>query len=266
MPDFSQCACPIFIEEKGVPTLIATATLLKIQNAHFFLTASHVFQKYGDKPFYFCRNRGMCQLSGLGGMTRASTGNDLCDCAFIALDDRLASYIAELYAFLPIEYADVNSCTSWNGAYEFSGFPWRKSKVNKQSGCINLALYGLRTCRVNDRLYHTFGISPLTHIAVEFDPQKMTNDTKMTVTASHPEGMSGGPVWSFLKIGNDNDGCEQITKRLAGIATTYKRDHRCLVAARISAILERIRIKFPALSPSIPTNPELVIISNSDFK
>ena len=100
----------------------------------------------------------------------------------------------------------------------------------------------------------------MTHIVVESDLKKMTQAGERR-TAPDPEGMSGGPVWSYSQIGTDRDGKEELSMRLAGIAISYKRDRRCLVGIRINILLERIRIKFPELSPAIPANPKLLIVN-----
>lgn len=107
------------------------------------------------------------------------------------------------------------------------------------------------------------GLSPLKHIAVEFDLKHAIDINGRDVTAPHPAGMSGGAVWCFVPV--DLDGQQMLTRRLVGIAIEYISGRRVLVGVRINAALECIRKMFPGLSPSIPTNPNLAIFCNGHF-
>jgi Trypsin-like peptidase domain len=242
MPRFEQCMCPLWILERGVPELIGTGTLLKIEAHTFLITAAHVIDSAWNQPLLIGGLTGLKQIGGHGKSTQPASGlrkDDRNDTAVIVLDQETTSHVETAYAPLPIQYADVNDFFLPQKPYAFFGFPWRKG--GKKS-------FGFQAMSVSESDYISLGLSILQHIVVEFDLKHAieSNDRhRRELVAPNPQGMSGGPVWSFVSV--DSDGQQILTRRLAGIAIEYISDRKMLVGIRINVALECARMMFPSL-------------------
>ncbi|HEV2319122.1 MAG TPA: hypothetical protein VGV18_05190, partial [Verrucomicrobiae bacterium] len=193
-----------------------------------------------------------------GKLTRPASGlrnDDRDDTSVIALDQETACHVETAYKPLPIECADVNDLFVPQKLYAFFGFPWRRE--GKKS-------YGFQALAVAEADYISAGLSPQKHIVVEFDlNHALDNSNGRELVAPNPQGMSGGPVWSFVAA--ESNGQQALTRRLVGIAIEYISDRKMLVGVRINAALECIRAMFPRLSASIPVNPDLTIVCRGHF-
>ena len=250
--------CPLWILERGVPDLIGTGTLLEIEKQSFLITAAHVIDSAGNQPLLVYGSMGLRQIGGHGKITRPASDlrkDDRDDTSVVALDQETIDHLETAYKPLPIQHADANDLFLPQKPYAFFGFPWRKD--SKKS-------YGFQAMSVAETDYISSGLSPQKHIAVEFDlKHAIDNNDGRELVAPNPQGMSGGPVWSFVSV--DLDGQQMLTRRLVGIAIEYISDRKMLVGVRINAALECIRMMFPSLSASIPANPDLTIICKGHF-
>lgn len=170
----------------------------------------------------------------------------------------------EVHAPLPIQYADANNSDLSGRPYEFFGYPWRKVHSEKLGGILEPRLYNFRSVSISKTDYTFLGITPQTHIAVKFDLKQVTDENGRIVAAPNPQGMSGGPVWSFAQT--DLGGHQMWTPRLVGVAIEFISNKQTLIGVRINAALECIRRISPSLSAYIPTNPSLAIISRDNHE
>src|ERR1035441_5967034 len=257
MPEFYQGVCPLWVLERGKPDLIGSSTLLLVEQARFLITAAHVIDAAMSRALLVGNPRGFRQIGGSGKLTKLPISGlrsaDQDDTAVIALDEDTASFIEEANAPLPIQYTDGNNSSSPGKLYEFFGCPWRKVDSAKPR-IFGPNIYKFKSGSVAKADYDSLGLSPHKHIAVELHLKKVTDGQGRAVTAPCPEGMSGGPVWSFIPI--NRDGQQMWTRRLAGITIEYRSKTQTLIGVRINAALECIRIMIPSLSPSIPATPK----------
>jgi len=261
MPQFDQCVCPLWILVRGKPDLIGSSTILKVQQTRFLITAAHVIDRSMNQALLVGSPTGFRQIGGCGKLTLPGSDSrqaDRNDIAVIALDEETASFIEAAYASLPIHCVDANDSFSPGKPYEFYGCPWRKVGSGKSRRVFEPSIYKFKSRSVAETDYAPLGLSSHKHIAVEFDLKRVVDGNGRAVVAPDPEGMSGGPVWSFVPA--DSDGQKMWTRRLAGITIEYISKKRTLVGVRINAPLECIRVMFPTLSPSIPANPNLTVI------
>lgn len=261
MPEFYQCVCPLWFDKQGKPDLVGSSTLIKVEQTRFLITAAHVIDSAMNNAMLVGSAKGFTQIGGRGKLTLASSGSrssDRDDTSVIALDENTASFIEAAFVPLPIRYADVNDSFQHGKHYEFFGYPWRKVHAGGAGRILEPTLYKFKSGSIGENDYASLGLTTHKHIAVEFDLKQVTDETGRTVAAPNPEGMSGGPVWSFVPV--QLDGQKMWSRRLAGIAIEYRSTTRTLIGVRINAALECIRMMFPNLSSSIPRNPKLAII------
>jgi hypothetical protein len=252
MPQFNQCVCPLWISDQGGSELIGSGTLLKIEQATFLITAAHVIDSAENQPLLVGDLNQTKPIGGHGKQTRPASGSrhdDRNDTAVIALDEETTEFLEARYQPLPVWYVDAIDSLLPQKPYAFFGFPWRKA--GKKS-------YGFQANSVSEADYISIGLSPQKHIAVEFNLKHADDEDGRDVVAPNPQGMSGGPIWNFATV--NLDGQQVMTRKLVGIAIEYVPGRRLLVGVRINAALECIRMMSPNLSPSIPTNPDLVVI------
>ena len=185
-----------------------------------------------------------------------SRDNDRTDTAFLALDSGTAKVMAETYAFLPIDYAEVNDPGTPLTSYSVFGCPWRKVELDQRT--FHSTLYEFKLTSVAHGIYDSSRIAKSSHIALGFDKKKMMDGTGRRVTAPNPEGMSGSPLWKLIQV--DDSGRKRWTRRLSGIVIEHRSDKRLLVGVRVCAALAGIRMRFPELSPFIPFNSSVELI------
>ncbi|MDB6130024.1 MAG: hypothetical protein JWM04_1131, partial [Verrucomicrobiales bacterium] len=235
------------------------SVLIAIGSHRFLITAAHVLDGARGNPVYIGLQRGYIEISGVGKNTAASHGNrndDRVDVAFISLDTVFADAAAENYAFLPIQFVDVQDNGADGTPYVVNGCP--SKKVKREGRTFYPSTYELKiTGRTHDD-YDGFGISPFTHIAMEFDRSKMTDGHGRRVHSPKLSGVSGGPVWKFIQT-KTADGQAAFTRRLVGITIEHYESRRTLVGTRIAAALAMIRTGFPDIAHIIPESPTLDI-------
>jgi hypothetical protein len=266
MPRFDQCVCSLWILERGVPNLIGSGTLIKIEQVAFLITAAHIIDDALGQPLLLRNSIGLKQISGCGKLTRPTSGSrqdDRDDIAIMALEEDTTAFVETAYKPLPINFADAKDSLLPEKPYAFFGFPWSKGDFRQKGKIIEPPIYKFQAISVAETDYDSLGLSPLKHIAIEFDLKHAIDVNGRDVMAPKPAGMSGGAVWSFTPV--DLDGQQMLTRRLVGIAIEYISNRRVLVGVRINAAFECIRIMFPSLSASIPTRPDLTIICNGHF-
>jgi hypothetical protein len=266
MPAFDQCVCPLWVLERGKPDLIGSGTLLRVEQTKFLITAAHVIDCALNQALLVGNSSGFRQIGGFGKLTLPVSGSrqaDRNDTAVIELDEDTASFIEDAKALLPIRCADANDSFSPGKPYAFFGYPWRKVRSVKSRTLFESRIYKFQSGSVAEIDYASLGLCPHKHIAVEFDLKRVVDGNGRAIVAPNPEGMSGGPVWSFIPV--DLDGQKMWTRRLVGIAIEYRLKTRTFIGVRINAALECIRMTFPNLSPCIPANPELAVICRDHF-
>jgi hypothetical protein len=112
-------------------------------------------------------------------------------------------------------------------------------------------IYDLKLAGRRPEDYASLGLSPKTHIAMEFDHKKMINGLGNRVESPKLNGVSGGPVWSALRVDHPS-GKPALMKLLAGIVIEHRKAKRTLVATRVAGVLDGIAHTFPELAQFIP--------------
>jgi len=234
--------------------------LIRIGDRRFLLTAAHVLDKAHDGPLHFGLPIGYVEVSGVSKITAVPSAGreaDHVDLAFVAIDEHVAKLLADSFAFLPITYIDVMDEGKEGTPYIVNGCPWKK--VRKDGRTFRPNIYELKLTGRKHQEYPSMELARETHIAMEFDPKKMTNGLDRRVEAPKLNGVSGGPVWKAVRVDEQNKK-PVLTKRLAGIVIEHRKERRTLVATRVAGVLAGIAHPFPHLAQAIPQNPKMEIM------
>jgi hypothetical protein len=260
MPEFCQTICPLWFRVPKGYELEGSGVLLEICRRRFLLTAAHVIDKARDGPLHIGLPKGYVKMAGVSKVTTAPHGDrqaDHVDLAFVAIDDDVANEVSASFAFLPVVHVDVLDEGTEGTLYVVNGCPWKK--VLKDGRTFRPNLYELKLAGRRPQDYPPLGLSPETHIAMEFDHKKMINGLGRRVESPKLNGVSGGPVWRALRVDHPS-GKPALTKRLSGIVIEHRKEKRTLVATRVAGVLAGIAHTFPELAQFIPHNPKMEIV------
>jgi hypothetical protein len=155
--------------------------------------------------------------------------------------------------FIQMTNVEVNLSCQLRDQYEFTGYPWRKEKLDHIRKQTIPGFMSIMSESVSEKMFQQLGLSVHSHVVIDFHRNKMESEG-LRVTAPKPAGMSGGAVW---KRCSDSD-----TRKLVAIAIEYRND--CLIGSRISMVLECIRAHFPQLSQYIPESNDIELLTTNN--
>lgn len=259
MANIRETVCPIWIRCSKGYDLIGSSVLCSVGGRMFLISAAHVLDWGKDGDLFIGLPNGYLKITDPANVTDAPDGcreDDRIDIGFICLSEHAAALLRPTYAALPMSWVSVEDISTAGQAYRVFGCPDRK--VDKDGRIFHPALYDFGLVSHPPKKYEELGVSPLTHIALEFDVQRMVDGSSRRVTAPHPRGISGGPVWKV--INTEFEGRSTTTFRLAGITIEFSGAERTLLATRIIAPLEGVRAAHPSLPENIPQNPALIVV------
>ena len=247
---------PIFRPAEGVGwEQFGTAIFISIGPIPFLLTAGHVlddainsmiFTKTGDQMLRIPVN----SFTSIGG--KGLRAKDKLDYGWLLLAKTTALQLGTNFSSYQISSQLFNDYSRPGNIYAFAGYP---SAVNHNSDAENKRLNALVLLGppLDKAKLDSFGLNPSLHIAGAYPNDASDRGAREAATilekAPHPEGMSGGSVWSMAMIGN------QIVKStLAGIIIEYRKVSQVhiLVASRIEFALAALAHEYPWLAFYIP--------------
>lgn len=243
---------PIYGEKSnGVPFLQGSAFLLRVQDAHFLVTAAHTLAAYPDSPLFV---RGAGKPVGLNGTFTHTRSEGVVDLAFARLDERMID-LANRFRPVTLSEIDVYDWPTPHRIFTFIGYPHSANKANIQTKTLEPLIqpYSSHQPLLLEE-YEQLGLNPCAAIAVHFDLSKAEEaETRRVVTPKRPTGISGGPVW---RMGNYLELYRQTNReKVVGLAVEFRRKPSLLIGARVGLVVEAIRSRFPELSNHLPWNP-----------
>lgn len=191
---------PVFrCGESSNPDHEGTGLLVAIDSKRYLVSAAHVFDQMENGVFLLLRGREDLPLTNTPIVTEAPHGNgrasDTLDLGFVRLTaDEVAALPSESFLALPHQVPQ-HSDTPKIG-YVLYGFRVRdqaldhKRRVYQTKGTRAL----LQAC--DESAYKKVGVSPGTHLLLEYDERKIRDSTSQGAPGS-PKGMSGGGAWAF---------------------------------------------------------------------
>jgi hypothetical protein len=248
----SNIVIPIYAEKDNkVLYLEASAFLLRIKDAVFLVTASHTLRAYANSPFWVPAGGKPFGLNALFSHTKIEGAVDL---AFARLDERMDPLLAE-YRILTLDDIDVEDWPEPNHIYTFIGYPSSMNKANLKTKTLQPTMqpYSSHKPLLLDE-YPIHDLNPCSAIAVYFDLSKAEREgTGEVVQPKSPVGISGGPVFRIGQFQELYEGTNREKVVGLGVGYEYKPDR--LVGARISLVIEGIRLRHSDLADALPTNP-----------
>lgn len=252
--EIRRCVCPLWLRQGKAPEAIGSATLLKIGENSFALTAAHVLEEFTDQPVLVGTQAGFLPLVG---EVNTSSPPDMTDNAFVRLNPEIANWLAAEYLFLSLDQVDVYDLPTAGFGYEFLGVPYRKvCRFNKR--LFRFPVYSYTSTSISNAGYQSLGISPFSHVVVDFVPRRVRNGAGRRITAPNPQGMSGGPVFSkpLITPGTSTN----VAKRLVALAIEHRKG--VLIGIRIGLVLELLRRTYPGLANIIPALPQHLVLKD----
>lgn len=249
--------CPIYsLAAKEARPIAGSATLLKIGEHHFLLSAAHVLKKIFNQHLYIPKGNALELFSPLtDGQLHSTKSNsldhndDTFDVAYIRIRPGAVEKFSQ-FEFLSITDLEVDDHPLKLKPYYITGYPDSKTKFLNGHKKLDERFYAYVRFLADKQIYSKTGLSPFTHIILDLDRKKSVGANLRVETAPHPRGMSGGGVWcqSIDAMTNKVKG----RPKLAGISVSYQKSPDVVIATKIPLILTMISKNIPNLTEIIP--------------
>lgn len=246
----SNIVIPIYAQKpNSVLYLEASAFLLRVEDAVFLVTASHTLLAYKHSPFWVPAGGKPIGLNAAFTHTKIDQAVDV---AFARLDERMDALVSE-YRILTLDDVDVNDWPEPHRFYTFLGYPSSANKANLRDKTLQPTMQPYSSHKpllLED--YASQKLNPCSAVAVFFDlSQAEREGTGEVVQPKSPVGISGGPVF---RVGHFRELYEKKNQeKVVGLGVIPKPD--MLIGARISLVVEGIRLRHPDLADALPENP-----------
>jgi hypothetical protein len=234
-----------FDTKRGIPKATGCGVLFEIENNYFVITAAHVLAEHSDTTYAVIGNDGV-YLGGLMFFVALSDDkkrkDDKIDLAFVRLDSSTAEIIKKQHSFLTIEDFKLGHRVHGDGQYLLFGYPATKTKskkVNHEDLIIAAPfIYDAKTHQ--NFKYEKFGFQEVSHIAINFTGEIITNVNKNSHLAPSMEGLSGSGLW-YLPAFPSPDVVNQ--RKLVGIVIERinELNNKVIVSTSIDLVTESLR-------------------------
>jgi hypothetical protein len=189
-----------FDTKKGTPKATGCGVLFQIDNNYFVITAAHVLAEHSDTTYAAIGNDGV-YLGGLMYFVALPSDKkrkeDKIDLAFVKLDSSTAEIIKKQHSFLTIGDLQLGHQVNSIGQYLLYGYPSTKTKTKKayQEDLIVAAPFLYYAKAHLNFKYEKFGFKQISHIAIHFSGEIITNVNNNSHLAPNMEGISGSGLW-----------------------------------------------------------------------
>jgi hypothetical protein len=246
-------SAPLFFEPTpGKLSFLASSVVLGVGQAHFLITAGHVFDEATGKALYAGGEAEVVQIGGKWVHSRVppkGRENDHIDLALLQLEDATVKRLGLKY--VPLNETDPAYLPDPRPAigtyYVCVGFPQGRQSTWVKDGMLSprqlcLALKPGPSPEMLGQPYNH-----IENLALEFDKKSAMQDGR-AITAPDPVGMSGGGVWACHGL----VGPAPARARLVGISTTWLRKKEAIVATRIGLCFDALAEHFPEIADELP--------------
>jgi hypothetical protein len=175
---------------------------------------------------------------------------DKIDLAFIEPSAGIIRHLADC-RFLTASEIDVDETSvpvpGFGSNYFVIGYPETRVDARPPWTKVTPNPFFYGTFPVSSSEYPLFGIQEYSHILLEYD--RDTNQTvEGTRTGPDPHGVSGGGLWKFSSLLNDDPDSD----RLVGVMIEYHEDANRMIATRIGLVVQAMRQLYPELEGVLP--------------
>ncbi|CAL1151169.1 unnamed protein product [Cladocopium goreaui] len=242
---------PIFCQEDDGPMKqVASAVLLALGDELFLLTAAHVVDEWqGGSHLLMPAADHIRSIGGDLGYTPLPPGGnreeDKVDIAYLRLDSAWKEMLHKDAKPLGKQALLLTDNDPPGALHTFAGYPWRLTDQTEEGFAGDRTTYTGHLYAPD--VFETLGYSPVAHVLVRVRRRK-TYSTRYggRRAAGHPEGISGGAVFSWPPTVAQRASDQPL--RLAAIGHTYHAKEHCLAGTRVISLIMAIIDRFPELA------------------
>lgn len=236
---------PLFAETSdGKPKLVGSSFLISSGTGSYLVSAAHVFDelKAGHELFFYIDPHTKRKLSGSLRLTKMPEGknrkSDRLDVGVLKLEGPGLPPYPKVEKFpLAIGALMPNALPREDKQYLLVGFPESKSRANPVKREMVSKVYSFRNISVPPQKYIDLGVTPQSHIVLNFDRKHTVGPDSQIRAFPEPSGISGSPVWLLY----DENGPNNPTQTpIVGIAIEHHKTHHAIVSTDIDVALRLI--------------------------
>jgi hypothetical protein len=252
--------CPIYgCDDRGKPYLIGSALLLSVGDKLLLATAAHVLDWNKDTSLYVAGRVKPILIAGDSYRTeppKAGRDEDLADVGIIEVSNIPREQWSRYRILTPADL-DVDDFPADHTLYGFAGFPVTRNRVYLTT--IKPSSMACVVVASPPDAYARLELHPATHFLGNFDRNRQIDSVKGLFTGPDPRGMSGGGAW---RLGTPKEfAMGTNSERLIGIGIEHRKDHKILLAVRVSTVVALIGAVYPAVLALLPTSRSVRVIA-----
>lgn len=255
-----ECAAAVYgVDDKSLPYLVGSGTLLEVHGRYFLITAAHVLDENGRTNLYL-PGIPLVEVVGAGVKTQAPLNNrknDSIDLGIIEIDASAAKRVLGVRAITPSDIA-TDDVPKRLTSYGFVGCPSSKNKPRPGRKLqVTSNFLGVLPAKVER--YAEIGAEPILHFAGEFDRSRVVDRKHEHVAAPDPEGMSGGGVWRVGSYAEIDSG--RAEPKFIGVGIEHHKHEKLLLGVRVAFVIASLAAHVPELKPLLPEIPKTLRIN-----
>jgi hypothetical protein len=233
-----RCVVPIFRDIEGIPVHRGCGFLVFDDANRYIVSAAHVLREARLGPLFI--SLGGKRIRHLTGKLLLTPGPGVPEA-----DDELDVGVIvfsgdDLPPYPEVEKDSISLSALCGGLrgndqsmYLIVGFP--SSKGGRKAAPLEFGYqpYSYANAAAPISMYTQVGVAPSTHLLLTFNQRQAIGPDGIVQAFPYPYGMSGSPVWLL----SENPAQAQVV----GIATSWKKSHKVVVATDVAAVLTMIQ-------------------------
>ena len=232
-------------DERRRPEAIGSAVLLALGDARFLVTAGHVLDLAGERPWVVPAGDQLLNVHGQGYRLFLSGATALRDDSVDIGTIRLAGEAwssAPSTAFASWPELDLVEAVMTRNAFGLVGYPSAKQRHSVKGTTLAAQAYQFAGLEAPQDVYRAEGINPAVNLIVGFNKRR-TLGPNGPVTAPDLFGVSGAGLWRFGRFLRH----ATLAARLSGIVIEWRRSGRnkYVMATRIRPIIAKLADRYP---------------------
>lgn len=239
--------CPIYAEGVHRPEPVGTATLIRVDELVFLVSAAHVLDDVGTGPRYF---GGSDRIKPLPAITFRSPlpdsgrrEDDLVDVGYWVLDPGQAHGIPSADT-LRLDQLDLTQASNIgnDAQYYLSGYPASRQPRRLTGDELEVKPLQFLTDEAAGDVYEAVGTDRIDHVIVDFDKDDFYSGFEKRFG---PDlfGVSGGVIWRLT----GSPEVQPQSPLLTAIVTSWRRaEPRSVIGTRMHLWLQHASSNFPA--------------------
>ncbi|MGD9721064.1 MAG: hypothetical protein AB7O59_03300 [Pirellulales bacterium] len=254
LPTVWDCAIPIIAQHEGSLRQHGTATLFRVADRQFLVSAAHVFtQAKKANAILRARTHGpKAKLVAIGGPLRLvhSLGDDIIDVGIMEIHDQK---IAELSGYRAIGLVDIDQRQDTSDdLYIVAGFPCELARPGNMDGePIGFGRFFASTYPYRGRADHLGGYNATHHLLLDARPAHCEIVAGEGGPLNSFRGVSGASIWKVnaVKVGREN--WQPMHARISAVQTAQYLNPVVLRGTMWRQVAYAIHESFPELRPAL---------------